>query len=680
MKVNFSSKTIPLALIVVCVVAFGVLIPYLGFYQDDWHPIYYGFSRGLSSLWELFLYDSRPFAAAIYVLGFQTIGFKPFHWHMLALALRILTVIFTWLFLRDVWPKHQRQVTWAAILFAIYPLFKLQALSLIYTIHWTGFFLYSVSIWAMVKSVRKTRYFWAFTILSLLTSGSQLILLEYYAGIELIRPFLLWQVFSEDDEPPINRLKHTMKVWSPYLLVLLAFAIYRIFFIPGPVKGSVGNQPTVVFDFFKAPVETGLLLIQAALQDTLVILYTTWNNVINPGLFSLTQPANLKTLLVIIVVVLILFLYLTRLKFSGLTQASLEPPWYRSALFIGLLMTVLGPVPAWLTEQSISTNNPLWSDRYGMAAMIGAALVIVSLLEALIGNQKYRLVVFSVLVGLSVGWHVFTNNDYRRSWIKQSAFYWQLAWRAPYIQPGTAILSDGEILPYMGEYPTSFALNSLYPRFENTRDLSYYFFSVSKHFAGKTEDLVRGIPLRQTSYSSIFSGNSRNGLVIFYEPEQYECLWVLGPGDANIRALPEITRQIAPLSNLTRIVLDSPKAQPVPTQIFGSEPEHTWCYYFEKADLARQDKDFSKVVALWNQASQNGFTPGNGVEYLPFIEGFAHMGDWETAEQMTYTAEGLTRVMAPSLCDTWERIQMDTQSSAIRQATLEHVTEALQCP
>ncbi len=680
MKVKFSSKTIPLALIAVCVAAFGLLIPFLGFYQDDWHPVYYGFSRGLSSLWELFFYDSRPFAAAIFVVGFQAIGFKPFHWHILALALRILTVIFTWLFLSDIWPLHKRQVTWVAILFAIYPLFKLQALSLIYTIHWTGFFLYSVSVWAMVKSVRKPGYFWAFTTLSLLTAGLHLILLEYYAGIELIRPFILWLIFSEGDETSTNRLKRLVKVWSPYLLVLVAFAVYRIFFIPGPVKGSVGNQPTVVFDFFKAPVETALRLLQAALQDTIVILYATWNNVINPALFTITQPANLKTLLIIIAVALALFLYLARLKFSHPAQATPKPPWYRSALFIGLSLTVLGPVPAWLTEQSISTNNPLWSDRYGLAAMIGASLVVVALLEALIGDQKYRLVVFSALVGLSVGWHVFNGNDYRRSWIKQSAFYWQLAWRAPYIQPGTAILSDGEIFPYMGEYPTSFALNSLYPRFEDTRELSYYFFSVSKHFAGKTEDLVRGMPLRQTAYSSIFSGNSRDGLVIFYEPEQYECLWVLGPGDADIRALPEATRQVTALSDLERIKIDSADARPVPTQIFGSEPGHTWCYYFEKADLARQYQDWQEVIALWGQASQNGFAPGNGVEYLAFIEGFAHTGDWQAAEQMTYTAEGLTRVMAPSLCATWQRIEADTQPSAARQATLGRLNEALQCP
>jgi hypothetical protein len=680
MRLRFSSKTIPLALIAVLVAAFGLLIPFLGFYQDDWHPVYYGFSRGLSSLWELFFYDGRPFAAVIYIIGFRAIGFKPIHWQVLALTLRSLTVIFSWLFLGDIWPQHKRQVTWVAILFAIYPLFKLQSLSLIYTIHWTGFFLFSLSIWAMMKSVRKPRYFWVFTVLSVMTAGLQLILLEYYAGIEMIRPFLLWMVFSEGEQTYTDRIKRVMKVWSPYLLLLVAFAVYRIFYLPGPTRGSVSNQPTVVFDFFKAPVTTALLLLQTALQDTLVILYTSWNNVIYPGLFTITQPANLKTLLIIIAMALAVFIYLASLKFSKPAQASHNPPWYRSALIIGLLMTVLGPVPAWLTEQSISTNNPLWSDRYGLAAMIGASLVIVGLLEALIGNQKYRLIAFSALVGLSVGWHVFNGNDYRRSWIKQSGFYWQLAWRAPYIQPGTAILSDGEIFPYMGEYPTSFALNSLYPRFEDTRDLSTYFFSVSKHFAGKTEDLVQGMPLRQTAYSSIFSGNSRDGLVIFYEPEQYECLWVLGPEGADIRALPEITRQVAPLSNLSRILTDSPEGQPVPTQIFGNEPAHTWCYYYEKADLARQYQDWSEVVALWDQAVQKGYEPGNGVEYLPFIEGFAHLGDWETAEQMTHTAEGMTRVMAPSLCDTWGRIQVDTQISTEGRDTINRLSEELQCP
>jgi hypothetical protein len=94
------------------------------------------------------------------------------------------------------------------------------------------------------------------------------------------------------------------------------------------------------------------------------------------------------------------------------------------------------------------------------------------------------------LIAASIGWHALNSNEYRRSWIEQTDFYWQLYWRAPYIAPGTAILSAGEILPRMGEYPTSFALSTLYPESEQVEELKYYFFNLEKHFDTQLEDLI----------------------------------------------------------------------------------------------------------------------------------------------------------------------------------------------
>ena len=146
MNLKTSTRTVPLVLIAICVSAFGLLIFRLGFYQDDWHHVYYGFSRGLPSLWELFLFDNRPFASIVYYIGFSILGFKPLHWHILTLMLRTFTVLFVWLLLSVRWPHHKREATWASILFAVYPFFKLQPLAVSYTIHWLGYLLYTISI------------------------------------------------------------------------------------------------------------------------------------------------------------------------------------------------------------------------------------------------------------------------------------------------------------------------------------------------------------------------------------------------------------------------------------------------------------------------------------------------------------------------------------------------------
>jgi hypothetical protein len=72
-----------------------------------------------------------------------------------------------------------------------------------------------------------------------------------------------------------------------------------------------------------------------------------------------------------------------------------------------------------------------------------------------------------------------------------------------------------------------------------------------------------------------------------------------------------------------------------------------------KADLARQDKDYAGITSLWESAQQAQVSPQSGVELLPFIEGFARTGDWDTAVQLTGRATELTNGLSNTLCRTW---------------------------
>lgn len=674
------SWLIPAGLILIIAGTFGVLIPSLGFYQDDWHPVFYGYVRGLDSLRELFLYDGRPFAALIYQAAFQVIGFQPLLWQLLALTLRTLTVVFTWLFLREVWPDYGRQTGAAALLFAVYPLFKLQPLSVAYSVHWTGFLLFSISIWAMLRSLRPAQYALPLALIALLTCSAHLLLLEYFAGAELARPLLIYLAKRGQGDAFNRQIRRVFRIWWPYLALFIAFVIYRLFFLPGPERGSVSNEPVLIQAFFESPVQTTIHLLQLALQDTTAILVSVWHAVISPTIFDIGSPANLLVLLLILFSAISIFLYLNFIRNSQTAEERPSRSWPREALQAGLVMTILGPIPAWVTNQSITTDNPLWSDRFGLASMVGASLVLVALIEGLIASRTARTTILSILIATSIGFHVLNTNEYRRSWIEQTDFYWQLYWRVPNIVPGTAVLSAGEILPRMGEYPTSFALSTIYPGSGPVEELRYYFFNLEKHFDTELEDLVQGMPLRKVAYSSRFLGQSRDSLVIHYEPEQYECLWVLRPQDGEIRALPEITRDVLTISNLERIQPASPGDRPIPLQIFGPEPAHTWCYYFQKADLARQVGDWERTVNLWQEARANGYAPGNGVEYLPFIEAFARLGEWEKAAELTLIAEQLPRVMRPSLCALWERLEEETSPSAGRQAAMDQILETLCLP
>ena len=671
---SFSRKTVPLALAGVLVVSFGLLVKDLGFYQDDWHHLYYGHSLGIPRMWDMFLFDARPMAAFIYMAGFKILGFQSLHWQISTLTIRFLTVLFAWLVFGAIWPAHQRQAAWAAILFAVYPLFKLQALSVAYTVHWTGYLLFMVSLWAMVQSVRVPRWFWPYLILSLLTGVLHLAFIEYYSGAELVRPLVLWLLLEGEQLSLGKRLRKTLLLWLPYLLLLIAFYIYRLYLLPKPSPDYQRYPPTLLFDLFSKPLTAVLTLLQAALQDGMYMLVTYWSNVFTPTLFNFAQPANVKIILICLLAGLLLYFYLRRLKVADAGGTA----WPRAALLIGLALTLFGTLPAWITGQSVSQDNPLWSGRLGLASMVGASLFFVALLELLIKDNRSRLVVFTLLVAFSMSWHLVKSNEYRWAWAKQSRFYHQLYWRAPYILPNTTVLADEEILPYMGEYPTAYALSTLYPKYDQKIDVPYWFYDALRRISDKAEDLATGFPITYDIGFGRFNGDSRNSLVINYLPEEKRCLWVIRPEDADIRILPDITRQMAPASNLSRIQPAAPQPHTLFTEIFG-EPQIDWCYYFEKADLARQFQDWDKVVALWRDAQQDGFSPQNGVEYIPFIEGFANTGDWQQAQKLTLQANRITEAMNKILCPTWERLAASTAPTPERDQALLEVEDKLGC-
>src|SRR3989304_6490539 len=64
----------------------------------------------------------------------------------------------------------------------------------------------------------------------------------------------------------------------------------------------------------------------------------------------------------------------------------------------------------------------------------------------------------------------------------------------------------------------------------------------------------------------------------------------------------------------------------VPEWLFGPEPGHKWCSFFEKAELALQAGDFDQVVPLAEQAAERGLKPLLAIEWIPFARAYAILG------------------------------------------------------
>jgi hypothetical protein len=125
--------------------------------------------------------------------------------------------------------------------------------------------------------------------------------------------------------------------------------------------------------------------------------------------------------------------------------------------------------------------------------------------------------------------------------------------------------------------------------------------------------------------------------------------------DQHLPDKPRFFKDALSFSKPDLVLMDaiSPATPPIP--LFSPEPEHDWCYYFEKAELARQRGDWEEVTRLGDQALtiDQEFYRKNAAELLPFIEGYAHAGQWNKAVELSLQAYQSWENMRNMLCETW---------------------------
>jgi len=145
-RLSLNERAVPAALLFITVVSFGLIIPWLGFYWDDWPVIYLTQTEGTSGFWDFYQYD-RPFSAWTYIVFAPLLGTSPQAWQIFTLLLRGLTAVFLWESLRLIWPEKPRQLFWVALLFAVCPIFGQQFVAVAYSQHWICYLLYFCSIY-----------------------------------------------------------------------------------------------------------------------------------------------------------------------------------------------------------------------------------------------------------------------------------------------------------------------------------------------------------------------------------------------------------------------------------------------------------------------------------------------------------------------------------------------------
>jgi hypothetical protein len=315
----------------------------------------------------------------------------------------------------------------------------------------------------------------------------------------------------------------------------------------------------------------------------------------------------------------------------------------------------VGGIPFWLTNLPIGLDFP-W-DRFTLAMMFGSCLLVAGLIDWLTRTRLQKVVIFGVLIGLASGLHINYANLFRREWNAQLQFFWQLSWRAPAIKPNTLLLTAELPFVYFSDNSLTAPLNWIYAPEYRSGNMPYLLYSAEARHEVSLPNLKPDIPVRQPYRATQFEGSTNQALVLFYTPPG--CLKVVNPHtDQRMPQKPNYISDMMPLSRLDLIQPDPPLPARPPASVFANEPPVDWCYYFEKAELARQIGDWDQVAKLADQAAQlkERLYEVNAPELVNYIEGYAHTGRWADALLLTDEALALSERMDRMLCDAWDRI------------------------
>ncbi|MGW8251531.1 MAG: hypothetical protein ACWGO1_12875, partial [Anaerolineales bacterium] len=171
-----------------------------------WPAIWYLHVFGASGFGEVFAVD-RPLLGRLFMLTTPLLGTSAIAWQVFGILTRWLSVLAFWWFLRGVWPTNPSQTAWAALLFAVYPGFKQQFISVTYSHIWIIATAFLASLALMAWSFRRRSYFWLLMAGSWILSAYTVFSVEYFFGLELLRPVLLWMLISENLDGFTQRLK-----------------------------------------------------------------------------------------------------------------------------------------------------------------------------------------------------------------------------------------------------------------------------------------------------------------------------------------------------------------------------------------------------------------------------------------------------------------------------------------
>jgi hypothetical protein len=635
-------RTIPLIFLLTTIIAYGLLVTKTGFYWDDWPFAWIAKFFGPSEFIPAF--DRvRPFLGPIFFVTTSLIPPVPIYWQIFALLIRFVAVLSAWFAFSQVWAQHKQQALVASLLFLLFPAYSQHWVALTHiNQEWISLIFFLLSYGFTGYALRNPKSFFASTIISLLLLIPGVFPTEYFIADGPLRFLFIWIIVREQINDPKQRIIRSLKLWVPYLLIWLADILWLTYFY------TLGNYDSYDVEVVGEPLSVLQILVTIGETIWKVGIYA-WGQILPTVGDSLSAPSSLLTL-VLIAATFVFFVHY--LRWFG-THADETRIFAVTAILVGIAGLILGRVPSFAAELPLRLQSS-W-DRLTISMMLGGSLFTIGVVDWLVRNTRARTYIFALLIALSIGQQFYNANIFRRDWEKQQQIYSQLAWRIPAMEPGTALLTDQLPIDYETDLSFTAPLNWMYAPDYNGSDLPYALLYTEKRLdRASLPSLLPGTPISLGMRSATFYG-STSQVIVIHMPKN-GCLRVLDPalGDEITYAREsDYLLDAIPLSKPGLIDVDSDQTPKLP---FLPEHEHTWCYYFAKAELARQAGDWQRIIELYDETITLDYEPGDPFEWLVFIEAQGMTGNFDEAQKLSKAALAADERVRNGLCQVWKRV------------------------
>jgi len=607
------------------------------FFRDDWYYMIDGATAGPKIFHAMFSID-RPARGFLFEWLFSAFGATPIPYTVTSVLLRILSGVGAfWLFYR-LWPIKQRAAFWAALLFGLFPGYLRMSFSVESLPHLTSATLMVISFALTIEaikshSVSRKIVFW---IGSILTGWGYLALVDYAFGMEIFRVLcvFIYITHGSTSQTRLKNLESTLRAWLPAAIIPFGFLFWRfMIFNNARAETNVGLQISRIFD---SPLRTIVLWATSAVQSVLNVSLSAWFVPFYKTYFSL-QLTNIVLgfmLAFSAAGILIFFEIISRKRKSSPTQiqpglVGTDHIWVRQAIWIGLVGVIVGILPIIMANRSVTFEA---YSHYALPASLAAAMFLTGLAFS-ISSKNIRSGLLVTLSCLAILTHYANTTKTREEIETIRDFWWQVAWRAPDLKTGTTLLVQYPSVFYGEDKSTVWGpANFVYSSKTINQVPIKYAISALAYQDATMRDILTGGRQGWATYRTNSKLMNFNNVLIISQPWKGSCVHALDGRWPRLstREQPEIML-VSSKSKIENIDIGSNQAVP-PELIFGSEPPHDWCFYYQKAESALQAEDWEEVERLGAEIERLDLHPNDRVEWLPFIQAYAYLDDVETLE------------------------------------------------